>query len=1311
MASTGSFIGKCGAARPAPPGLRRRAVWQRRVPAFLPGALLGLAAHFLPRAGRAVRACALCALACATAQAQARTQPASCGPAQIGQPCATADGPATQAGGEPALNLGAGNPVHIVTGNKTRRDTDLPSAPGSPGLEVVRHYNSLDPRAGPLGRGWAWTYDTRLHVAAGRAQIVQADGSRVDFDLGAGDADNCVPHQAGTGSLARTASGWDWRWPDGRRLAFDGEGRLTRIVRPGGGVLDIARDPRPGPLHGMIQAVRDRGGAALTLHYEIGPPGPRLARVDTPLGAFVYEHLPAPDGKGWLLASATRPDGMQRRYRYDPARQNGHAHALTGAELADAHGRVLPLGAWSYDREGRVETASLDGTPGGREPRPSTADAEAPPASGRVPMSMRFSYLRHPDADRTGVTAIDTPAGTTFLHTRRDGARYRLTDVSGPGCPGCPAPGTQARHDEAGRLTAINGLRIHADGQGGIARLEVPGAGWPALTLDYRGGELSAWSSAAGGEKRRRDPVQGTLERRHANGDLWVYRQDGQGRPVAVTALPARPGAGPIRLQLDWRGSRLIRVQGPRETERRRYDAHGRLAARRVSRPALPGVLPALDYEDRYRYDAEGRLRVHGLPEGGALRYRWDGPRLAGVDWTDASGHRHAVLRQPGSGGPGYVHANGLHTLGWLQEGRLAGLWVAEPRTGGGDSGIAASDASPALPASPLFAQFLRYDAQGRLSAEHLMVGGQTQTAAYAYDDASRLIAAHAPDRPQRHYAWHADGSARHAPALARDASGLPGRAAGRQLLHDALHRLQEVRQDGRVLLRQHHDAQGRRILRQDAGGAVGYLYAGHRLAAEIRTVDGVTGVTRRYIHAGWTPVAFIDYATPQPLNGAARATRRDAVLYAIHADAAGLPHLVTDPAGQVRWRARYDALGRAERIDGDLTLDLRLPGQVHDAATGWHDNGLRTYDPAAGHYLQADPLGPLPGTQAYGYAAQQPRRHADPLGLLLFAFDGTRNAPWSLTNVWLLGLAYQGPVRYHAGPGDPDDVNLDAATAHSAPLILATQWERLLAALSAARFDTEPVQIDLLGYSRGAALARHFGNLIAERVRNGRFWLRDDTLGTVTACVGLRFMGLFDTVAQFGLLGIGNHDYDLTVSDAWQWVAHAVALHEHRRLFPLITLDGSPNGRYVESHFVGAHADIGGGYMAEADTPPGDVGDLSDVALNWMRWQALAAGVPLGPLRDAQRVISAPLLHDERAPYSRRLLTADRAVYDAGDEKTQVFQNEHPRYGEQARRDAEAFIARLPGWNDRSATGSAAGRVDMDAYRQWLAREIGFDF
>jgi len=80
------------------------------------------------------------------------------------------------------------------------------------------------------------------------------------------------------------------------------------------------------------------------------------------------------------------------------------------------------------------------------------------------------------------------------------------------------------------------------------------------------------------------------------------------------------------------------------------------------------------------------------------------------------------------------------------------------------------------------------------------------------------------------------------------------------------------------------------------------------------------------------------------------------------------------------------------------------LPGQYFDAETGLHQNWHRDYDPSIGRYLQADPLGSLPGlvlpptlhegvarryaryiggfNHSYLYASNDPEGSIDPEGL-----------------------------------------------------------------------------------------------------------------------------------------------------------------------------------------------------------------------------------------------------------------------------------------------------------------------------------------
>jgi RHS repeat-associated protein len=706
-------------------------------------------------------------------------------------------------------------------------------------------------------------------------------------------------------------------------------------------------------------------------------------------------------------------------------------------------------------------------------------------------------------------------------------------------------------------------------------------------------------------------------------------------------------------------------------------------------------------------------LSLHKLPEGGALEYRWNGQgRLAAILWHDAHGHTHSVIDSTPDV-PGYRYGNGLHLSTELNSRGQVGLLALSGNAG------------------PIWVQRHHYDEQGRISQEKHTINDQGETWRYAYDEQSRLAGAAVSRKPQaprsdnedkdsaRHapdwYAWNDDGSMAakrlnghtHKPSLLRDASGLPLAIDGLALEYGPSRRLTHVRAQGKLLASYSHNAFGHRISSRNPQADTDYFYLDNRLVAERKLSSLATGpssgthdaspaftLTRRYIYAQHALVGIIDYTA--------------STLYWAHSDLVGAPRLLTDSRQKIRWQASYSPTGHATRIAGDLTLDIRLPGQVFDAATGWHDNLLRTYLPQWGHYAEPDPLGPVPDNQALGYAAQQPRRHADPLGLLLFAFDGTRHSPETQSNVWKMSQAYRdGPVFYHTGPGNSLYLDWDAVTGGRAAQIVENQWQSLLNTLNQAGSLHDPIPIDIIGFSRGAALARHFGNLINRHTVAGLFSYTDALRGHVSACIDLRFMGLFDTVAQFGPAGMLKSNFDLTIAQAWQWVAHAVALHERRWIFPLTLASDADGHNIVEAPFIGAHADIGGGALRTQDGQPRTRGDLSDVALNWMLWQAGAVSVDFQPLPASDQQVTNPVLHDERPALLRSVQDGDRRVDTAGGATRHAYQDDHPRLGRLARAHTEPLIARHENW--RGSAGSEVGTVDMTGYAQWLHDELGW--
>ncbi|MFA0347268.1 DUF2235 domain-containing protein [Vibrio sp. 10N.222.55.C6] len=177
-------------------------------------------------------------------------------------------------------------------------------------------------------------------------------------------------------------------------------------------------------------------------------------------------------------------------------------------------------------------------------------------------------------------------------------------------------------------------------------------------------------------------------------------------------------------------------------------------------------------------------------------------------------------------------------------------------------------------------------------------------------------------------------------------------------------------------------------------------------------------------------------------------------------------------------------------------------------------------------------------------------------------------------------------------------------------------KWQSLLSQLqrtideleqSGSYNDITHIVFDVIGFSRGAALSRHFVNALYQGLpdyhrpvagkqadvtvyphllgteSNKKFseeggYERDDTKG-----VSVRFLGLFDTVGSFYLAGNndeGNFQLGLEPTMATT-VLQLVAEHEYRKNFPLTSLsrDNWLPDNFHQEHFPGCHTDVGGGY------------------------------------------------------------------------------------------------------------------------------------
>ncbi|XJC76277.1 DUF6531 domain-containing protein [Delftia tsuruhatensis] len=368
-------------------------------------------------------------------------------------------GPATQ-GNSSSTHQGAGNPIHLINGNKYQREVDMPALPGLLGLEVVRHYNSSYSRAyvppGLLGRGWLLSYEARLYDHPTNLQIVQADGTRIIFSKLREHPSLCASEQPGNGIVRiegpdtkgtkETKPGqerhYTWQWMDGRELRFNHRGRLTRISLPSGEQVRLDYNAKGN----RLLKVTDPQGRSLRLHYaQASGEGSftGVQAIDTPLGRIDYRHGSAP------LPGSTQPqaklnaslvqvslpsaDGqapVQRHYHYEDPR---HPTLLTGISVQGQGSDGKPMderiASYAYGDTGRA-ILSVRGPPDSQQEKV-TLDLSQPWKN----------------------TLTNSLGQTTTYHYDTIGGQWRLLEVRGPGCASCGPGDMRYRYDAQGRLT------------------------------------------------------------------------------------------------------------------------------------------------------------------------------------------------------------------------------------------------------------------------------------------------------------------------------------------------------------------------------------------------------------------------------------------------------------------------------------------------------------------------------------------------------------------------------------------------------------------------------------------------------------------------------------------------------------------------------------------------------------------------------------------------------------------------------------------------------------------------------------------
>jgi uncharacterized protein (DUF2235 family) len=190
---------------------------------------------------------------------------------------------------------------------------------------------------------------------------------------------------------------------------------------------------------------------------------------------------------------------------------------------------------------------------------------------------------------------------------------------------------------------------------------------------------------------------------------------------------------------------------------------------------------------------------------------------------------------------------------------------------------------------------------------------------------------------------------------------------------------------------------------------------------------------------------------------------------------------------------------------------------------------------------------------------------------------------------------------------------------------------------------DPGDCEVFVLGFSRGAYTARSFVGMIrnvglllpenSHRVDEAYaiYRQRDDGPDTDQANVfrdrysrdiKIKFLGVWDTVGALGIPLQALHwldadkyaFHDTELSGIVENAAHAMAIDEWRVDYKVALWSSViKEGQNVEQRwFVGAHANIGGGYPDRR---------LSDITLKWMQEKAMAAGLVIDAAQVPQNV------------------------------------------------------------------------------------------
>lgn len=822
----------------------------------------------------------------------------------------------------------------------------------TPGLAlgVARVYrNDITSRfeEGAFGYGWTFNWDVDLTFREDGTVVMNAPGAQRVYqpDYRGGYVNASGDHA----ELKRLKDGsWQLTEREGLVWSFANDGKLVSQIDANGNTITCAYNEA-----GQLVRLTHSNGEFIALEWNADGHMARLS--DTRGDTVTYDYA---DGH---LVKATDQFGESVQYAYSDT----FAHALISVVGTDG-----VASEFTYDRQGLLRDSSL-----------SSAD-KGVTGYGQVTLTY---------GDNGEVTATDVYGASSTYYYDNKGLVRKAVDVNG------------------------NTLRYGYDDKGNMSWVTDQSGNTSSFSYDAYGNLTSA-TNALGHTTTYTYTEQNNLDvLTDALGHAIDYDYDARGNMTSITYADGSVESWTY----DAVGNAEAWTNRRGKTVRSEYDAAGRVTARhyedgtsmRFAYDARGNMLTAEDSTGitRYAYDEKDRVIRIEQSNGHTLAYTYD-ERGQRASMTDDRGNvtRYAYnamgLLERVTDGDGLL----LVAYAYDRGGRL----THEERGNGTATDYAYTLAGQVetvttRDASGEVTQFCSYT----YNEVGLRTSMSTQdgTWTYAYDKIGQLT--HAVFAP-------APGSAMEAQEFAYeyDAAGNRTRSVvnGVETRYE-VNNLNQTLAAGDAAYA--FDADGNMISKTDASGVTVYTWNDDNQLVGVRTSTGdvyayaynafgdrvsvtVNGKTTEYLYdpAGYGNLAAeYDAASGEQnrtyTHGNGLVGFDDAMegRYWYQNDALGSVTGITDGSGQLVATYAYDPFGGLLAQSGTVNNPFQWVGTwgLTAEGTGLTYMRARSYDPATGKFISADPIGVNGGENLYAYCGNNPVEGLDPSGYGQFGYYG----------------------------------------------------------------------------------------------------------------------------------------------------------------------------------------------------------------------------------------------------------------------------------------------------------------------------------